>query len=192
MEEPKDEDSGKMMPQIETAPRGEDALALLFEKHSQRVLSAAFRVTGSLQDAEDVLQTVFLRLARRGDGGELDERAGSYLHKAAVNAAIDLLRSRNRSGAVALDEFPQEPVDKADVSPEERQRDRELRRRVRQALLDLPERGARIFALRFFEDLSNKEIASMLGLSQTAVGVNLFRTRRRLRVKLQEFAGGEA
>lgn len=183
-----------MMPSTETAFRPDDALAALFEKHSRRVLNAAYRVTGSRQDAEDVLQTVFLRLARRQQRGRprLDRRAGSYLHKAGVNAAIDLLRARARAGAVPLDDWPNEPVDEGAASPEGEQRDRELRRRLRQALLQMPQRHARIFALRFFEDLSNKEIASMLGVSQTAVGVSLFRTRRRLRAELREFVGGEA
>ena len=55
----------------------------------------------------------------------------------------------------------------------------------------MPERHAQIFALRFFEDLSNKEIATMLGVTQTNVGVSLFRTRRRLRAELREFVGGD-
>lgn len=173
------------------APTPDDILASLYEQHSRRVLSAAYRVTGSRQDAEDVLQTVFLRLARRGESETLDERAGSYLHKAAVNAAIDLLRARTRAKAVALDEWPNEPVDTKGVSPEAGQRDSELRSSLRRALVDMPARHARIFVLRFFEDLSNKEIATMLGVSQTMVGVSLFRTRKRLRSQLQEFVGGE-
>ena len=182
-----------MMPHTETAPASDDALAALFQQHSRRVLSAAYRVTGSRQDAEDVLQTVFLRLSRRhreAGGPGLDERAGSYLHKAGVNAAIDLLRARARAGAVSLDDWPNDPEDRG-VSPEREQRDRELRHRLRQALLEVPEKQAEIFALRFFEDLTNKEIATLLGVSQTSVGVSLFRTRRRLRSELQEFVGGD-
>ena len=186
-----------MMPHSETAPAPDDALAALFQQHSRRVLSAAYRVTGSRQDAEDVLQTVFLRLARRQRRTEsaespLDERAGSYLHKAGVNAAIDLLRARARAGVVPLDDWPNDPVDKVTVSPEGEQRDRELRHRLRQALLEVSEKHAEIFALRFFEDLTNKEIATLLGVSQTSVGVSLFRTRRRLRTELREFVGGDA
>ena len=181
-----------LMPREEPASDHDDVLASLFRQHHGRVLNAAYRVTGSRQDAEDVLQTVFLRLARRGAAVELDERAGSYLHTAAVNAAIDLLRARARSGASALDDWISEPADDKAVSPESAPRDRELRQRLRQALLEVPERHARIFALRFFEDLSNKEIAALLGVSQTAVGVSIFRTRKRLRVELREFVGGEA
>ena len=180
------------MPQKESLASPEDALAGLFRQHSSRVLAAAYRVTGSRQDAEDVLQTVFLRLARRGDDVRLDERAGSYLHKAAVNAAIDLLRARARVRATALDDWPIEPEDREAVSPESDQRDRELRQQLRQALTEVSERHARIFVLRFFEDLSNKEIATLLGISQTAVGVSIFRTRKRLRTRLGEFVGGEA
>ena len=67
------------MPQEDSIANPDNALESLFRQHSRRVLSAAYRVTGSRQDAEDVLQTVFLRLARhekRGQAG-LDDRAGS-------------------------------------------------------------------------------------------------------------------
>ena len=50
-----------------------EVLAALYEEHARQVLAAAFRVTGSRQDAEDVLQTVFLRLMRRWNQLELGE-----------------------------------------------------------------------------------------------------------------------
>ena len=72
-------------------------LERMFQEHHERVFRAAYRVTGNASDAEDVLQTIFLRLARReGDLG-IDEASAGYFHRAAVNAALDLLRSRRRS-----------------------------------------------------------------------------------------------
>lgn len=63
-----------------------------YQQYADRVYRAAYRVTGSSTDAEDVLQTVFLRLARRAPGDSLGEDAGGYLHRAAVHAALDVLR----------------------------------------------------------------------------------------------------
>src|SRR4030042_683880 len=65
----------------------------LFEEHHSLVYRAAYRITGSASDAEDVLQTVFVRLTRSGDAERLDNPA-AYLRRAAVNAALDLLRRR--------------------------------------------------------------------------------------------------
>src|SRR4051812_25517627 len=71
-----------------------------FREHHGRVFRAAHRITGNPQDAEDILQTVFLRLAQKGD--LTAENVPSYLYRAAINASIDLLRAR-REGTVTLD-----------------------------------------------------------------------------------------
>src|SRR3954465_3602868 len=76
----------------------------LFADHHRRVLLAAYRITGSMADAEDVVQTVFLRL---GSGQAIPlKRRGSYLSRGAINGALDLLRRRK----IAL----VEPIDAAD------------------------------------------------------------------------------
>ncbi len=173
-----------------TADPSGDALAELFQKHSRQVLAAAYRVTGSRQDAEDALQTVFLRLASRWDDVGLSSTPGPYLRRAAVNAAIDLLRSRAAAGAVPLDDAG--TPDRHGASPERRHRDREFRRRLRQALLALTDRNAQVFCLRYFEDLTNKEIARALGLSQTRVAVILHRARKRLQPELLDLVRGDA
>jgi RNA polymerase sigma-70 factor (ECF subfamily) len=165
-------------------------LADIFEKHSRQVLAAAFRVTGSRQDAEDALQTVFLRLATRWDRIGLSDTPGPYLRRAAVNAAIDLLRSRATAGSIPLDDLNIEPADRQSVSPERSQRDREFRGALRRALLSLTDRNAQVFCLRYFEELTNKEIAAALNLSQTRVAVILHRARKRLQPELQEFVKG--
>lgn len=158
-------------------------LERIFLENQGRVFRAAFRVTGSASDAEDVLQTVFLRLARR----EVDARdvtfVSSYLYRAAVNTALDVLRARRVS--VPLEEAEQDLPGVADDGV-----DREdLRRRLRRALGGLPSRWAEIFVLRHFEGYGNHEIAEMLGMSRATVGVTLFRARHRLQKALREQAG---
>jgi RNA polymerase sigma-70 factor (ECF subfamily) len=168
------------------------ALEAVFEKHHGAVLRAAYRITGNAMDAEDVLQTVFMRLLRRtpGEPGlDLSQAVGSYLHRAAVNAALDLLRSRRRSRAVGLDDVEQELVDDGRPGPERRSSSRELGRRLRAALSRLSPRQAEIFALRYLEGLGNLEIARLLGSSQTAIAVILYRARQRLQRELRPLQG---
>ncbi|HEV3459894.1 MAG TPA: sigma-70 family RNA polymerase sigma factor [Thermoanaerobaculia bacterium] len=169
-------------------------LAAIFERHHGAVYRAAYRITGNAMDAEDVLQTVFTRLLRRpgsrdetGSHERLDlsQSAGSYLHRAAVNAALDLLRSRRRSRLVALGEVEQELVDEEGPGPERRSSGRELGRRLRTAMSRLSPRQAEIFALRYLEGMGNLEIARQLGSSQTAIAVILHRARHRLQRELQ-------
>jgi RNA polymerase sigma-70 factor (ECF subfamily) len=170
-------------------------LESIWTDYSEPILRAAYRITGSAADAEDVLQVVFLRLARRADRQdgdiELDPRqAGGYLHRSAVNAALDIVRSRQRAGWVPLepvggrDEHPSLEPD-----PERDQANRELRANLRLAISRLSPRAAEIFVLRYFEDVPNRDIAKLLGVSQGLVAVLLHRTRARLRKELAALEG---
>lgn len=169
-----------------------DSLAALYEQHSGKVLAAALRVTGSRQDAEDVLQTVFLRLTRRWAETELTDTVGAYLHRAAVNGGLDLLRTRSRGGSIPLDDMAVELPDTGEASAERLTQGGEFRRELRAALLELPEKSARVFVLRYFEGLGNQEIARMLGIGRVSVAVTLHRARKQLQIKLQQFVEGGA
>ena len=159
-------------------------LERLFLEHQGRVFRAAYRVTGNPTDAEDVLQTVFLRLARREAGAADVSHVSSYLYRAAVNVALDVLRARRES--VPLEDVEAIlPSHDASDGPDRV----EMRGRLRRALATLSPRWAEIFVLRHFEGYANHEIARMLGLSRTVVGVTLFRARRRLQKALQQQAG---
>ena len=91
----------------ETAPVEPFGLERVFREHQGRVFRAAYRITGNVHDAEDVLQTVFLRLARQGEGFAALDNPASYLYRAAINAALDVLRGRR--------ERPDLPIDAADA-----------------------------------------------------------------------------
>jgi RNA polymerase sigma-70 factor (ECF subfamily) len=165
------------------------ALEMLFREHHGAVYRAAYRITGNAMDAEDVLQTVFTRLLRREGQPDLSERAGSYLHRAAVNAALDLMRRRKRSRKVDLDEVGESLVDTADPGPERLRGSRELKTRLREAMSGLSPRQAEIFTLRYLEGLGNLEIARLLGASQTSIAVLLHRARHRLQKELGSLEG---
>lgn len=171
------------------APEATDDLEELFAEHQARVFRAAYRITGNATDAEDVLQTVFLRLLRRDDPPDLTRGAGSYLHRAAVNAALDLLRARKRARSVDLEAAGGVAEPEAE-GPEGQSRRKELVRWLRNATARLSPRAAEIFTLRYVEGYGNKEIAEMLDTSQTAVAVILHRTRHRLGKELRPLVGG--
>ena len=175
---------------LKPVPSAGEELEGLFREHSDQVFRAAYRITGSTVDAEDVLQTVFLRLARRREGVDLRPSPASYLHRAGVNAALDLLRQRARASAVPLDEVAPERLASPQAGPELAERDRELRGALRRAVAGLGERAAELFTLRYFEGYENREIAALLGMSPMVVGVLLHRARARVRKQIGEFYGG--
>jgi RNA polymerase sigma-70 factor (ECF subfamily) len=153
------------------------------------VYRAAYRITGNAMDAEDVLQTVFTRLLRREEQPDLSESAGSYLHRAAVNAALDLMRRRKRSRRVDLEEVGDDLVDTTDPGPERAHGSRELKTRLREAMSRLSPRQAEIFTLRYLEGMGNLEIAKLIGASQTSIAVLLHRARHRLQKELGSLQG---
>ena len=146
----------------------------LFDQYHGMVFRTAYRLTGNAADAEDVLQNIFLRLIRRPPGHQLlDEE--SYLRRAAVNASLDVLRAKQTSSAVPLDEVSV-PASKSNAN--------EIRDCLRRAFARLSPRAAEIFALRYLEDFTNQQIARMLEISQVRVAVTLHRTRRQLQKEI--------
>jgi RNA polymerase sigma-70 factor (ECF subfamily) len=163
-------------------------LETLFRDHGDQIFRTAYRITGSAVDAEDVLQTIFLRLASSKEQRDLSPSPGSYLHRAAVNAALDLMRGRTRSRAVSFESVePTREFTSSDLNPEEAHAESQLRDRVREAVARLGGRAATTFALRYFEGYDNREIAEMLGTSQMVVAVTLHRARTRLRREIGEY-----
>jgi RNA polymerase sigma-70 factor (ECF subfamily) len=148
-----------------------------FHRHKDMVFRAAYRVTGDARDAEDVLQTVFLRLVRNPPLPEI-RSLPAYLHRAAVNASLDLLRRRKEARTLSLDE---ESNHVEALSVNSGQPATEIREWLRQALARLNPRWAEMFVLRFIEDYSNREIAGMMETSPAVVAVLLHRTRAQLK-----------
>ena len=137
--------------------------------------------------------SVYLCALRRSQGDRWPQAMLSqeaYLRRAAVNASLDLLRARSRAASVPIDDMLYEIEERSEAGPERRRHDAEMRRRLRQAIALLSDKSARIFILRYLEECDNKEIAKMLGMSQTAVAVVLHRARHKVREQLGEFIGG--
>lgn len=160
---------------VSTIPKPLDKL---YTANHAMVFRTAHRITGNAEDAEDVLQTVFLRLLKR-DSLDAIDNPESYLRRSAVNAALDIVRARQADNTLELERMP------ASGSCTEL---RDLRDTLRRALAKLPERSAEMFALRFFEGYTNPEIAKLMGISQLVVAVTVHRTRKKLQNELQKGA----
>jgi RNA polymerase sigma-70 factor, ECF subfamily len=169
----------------ETAPDETPALEQVYLEHHQRVFRAAYRITGNASDAEDVLQTVFLRMARKGAATPRVDNLSSYLYRSAVNAALDVVRDRREKPGLGLDAVNGSPPAGGADAPDRLQEASELRAWLRRALGRLSPQAAEVFALRYLEGHENRDIARMLGMSRMAVAVTLHRTRRRLQGELR-------
>lgn len=166
-------------------PPGE--LETLFRAHNGRIFRTAHRITGSAADAEDVLQTIFLRLAKGQETYDLSQNPEAYLSRAAINASLDLMRSRSRAKSVGLDDVNSGVLESTFQSPEAQHADRELQRLIREAVARLGKTAAEMFVLRYYEGHDNQEIARLLGTSPMVVGVVLHRARTKLRSEIGRY-----
>jgi RNA polymerase sigma-70 factor (ECF subfamily) len=150
--------------------------AELYERHYEAVFRAALRVTGRPADAEDVLQTVFLRVLARGEDVEDVAQPAAYFRRAAVNAAVDVLRRRELHAASAYDDM----APHAAVQPPFL-----LKERLRRAIAAVDSDDASLFLLRHVEGLSIEELAAMFKMQKNNVAVRLHRIRQRLQAEMQ-------
>lgn len=147
----------------------------LYQQHSETVYRTALRVTGNPNDAEDVLQNVFLRI--------LDHRLTldpmwspeRYLKRAATNAAIDLIRKRATKAEVDLVEDRDYGSSESTVL---------LKERLRQALAKLAPVDAELFVMCYLEGHSYEELAEQYQLERGTVASRLFRIRAALQKEL--------
>jgi RNA polymerase sigma-70 factor (ECF subfamily) len=148
----------------------------LYECHYAAVYRTALRVTGNPADAEDVLQTVFLRVLNQEAGPEA-RMPEAYFRRAAANAAIDLLRRRTAHAEIRLE----------DASPHQAAKESTvlLKERLRRAIAALEHSDALLFLLRYVEGFSNGELADMFGLEKNNIAVRLHRIRQSLQVEME-------
>jgi len=150
-------------------------IAELYERHYEAVFRAALRVTGNPTDAEDVLQTVFLRVLAHRKEVESASLPAAYFKCAAVNAAVDLLRRRAVHAESVLDEHGAHGAVEPTLL---------LKEQLRRAIATLDDDDATLFLLRFVEGLSNDELAHVFRLEKNNVAVRLHRIRMRLQTEL--------
>ena len=137
----------------------------------------ALAQTGSKEDAEDVYQDVFLRLAQSATEFSSQEHLKAWLLRVAVNRCHDVARLRSRRPAVPLDSMPFEPSDAGPLSPDEV-------RALWEAVGELPASMRVVIHLYYPEGYSGKEIAGLLGLEPSTVRTRLQRARAQLKISL--------
>ncbi len=175
-------------PRAVTSNSGLEELGALFRDHYKGIFRVAYRITGSQSDAEDVLQNVFVRLTPGWVDRDLSPNPRAFLYRAAINASLDLLRSRKRAHSVPLEVVDFDQSSKLMVpTPADDLADSELRELLRQAVAKLEGRAAQAFVLRYYEGYDNGQIAEVLGTSQMVVAVTLHRARTRLRKEIGNY-----
>jgi RNA polymerase sigma-70 factor (ECF subfamily) len=161
-----------------------DELDEVFREHSRLVYRTAFSVTASAQDAEDIVQTLFLQLLRRGFPPDFRKNPRGYLYRAAINRALNVVKSRRRRESV-VDAARRHAATDSPTTADGPEHETDLQRRLVAAIAQLNPRAVEMLVLRYEHDASEAEIGRLLGTSRAVVAVTLFRARARLKKLLR-------
>ena len=155
----------------------------LYRAHAGRLYNLVFRMLGSAQEAEDLLQEVFLNAYRKLGSFRGDSSLGTWLYRLAVNQCLDALRGRHSRMARITDslddEAADEPAAAAPVVPAA-----VSRMDLERAVARLPQGCRAAFILHDVEGFEHNEVAKLLGVSEGTSKSQVHKARMKLRVML--------
>jgi RNA polymerase sigma-70 factor (ECF subfamily) len=181
---------------VEQAQRGDsDAFRVLVERHSRPLYRLAYRLTGDSHSAEDVVQETLFRAYKQIK--RFDGRAafGTWIHRIAVNCALDVVRSRQRRREATPpatgeeEDFQLSSLPAVGPSPERTAQSTQIRELLQKAMADLSDMERCAFTLRHHDGLGIEEIRQALGVQPNAAKHSIFRALRKLRSALEPSLG---
>jgi RNA polymerase sigma-70 factor (ECF subfamily) len=161
-----------------------EAFTELVVRYQRPIYNAAFWILRSADDARDIAQAVFLKVAEHLDEYDSQYRFFSWIYRIAVNESLNLLRRNGHEEA--LDEEADFPESES-ANPEARARAVERTRDIERALLSMSSADRAVIVLRHFSECSYQEIAQILDIDEKTVKSRLFEARNRLRSLLQDY-----
>ncbi|MGN1084441.1 MAG: sigma-70 family RNA polymerase sigma factor [Lachnospiraceae bacterium] len=165
-------------------------LEALMRTYGNDVLRMAYCYVKDYDTAEDIFQEVFIKANAKAESFRGESTVKTWLLRITVNACKDYLKSAYRQRVTMLSEEEEARLPAADMIEEIEQR--QDRKRVREALLKLPEKYREVLVCLYFEERSVAETAKLLGLSEGTVKSRLSRARERFRAILEEEQKGGA
>ena len=169
------------------------AMHELYERNRNRVYSLAYRYTGNVADAEDILQDTFIKAFSSLQKCQLNENSyfATWLYRIAVNCSLDhFRRHRRHENNVELNENLTTAAANEDAAtPESEYVRSELAHQVRRGLERLTDRKRMVVVLRHYQQLKIGEIAATMGCSQGSVKKQLFRALAQLKKELPACIG---
>lgn len=161
----------------------------LFRKYYANLLFYAIRIVGE-EDAEDIVQEVFVELWRKKESVTVGEQIQAFLYRAVYTRALNVLKHRDIKNG--YETVMQEIYNKraAFYRPDDndvvkRIENRELRKDITDAIGELPEKCKLVFKLSYLHDMKNKDIAETLGISLRTVEAHMYKALKFLRNRLE-------
>lgn len=169
-----------------------EAFEEFVNRYSLRVLTLANRVTKNREDAEDVMQEVFVSVMRKIQAFRGQSTFSSWIYRVTLNCALMKLRKRRQDKSLSMEEMLSQVlsvpnrVNTFNSEGEASRRRSELREALMAAINALPRDYRPVFILRDVDGFSSIEVSEMLGISVPAVKSRLHRSRLALQRELSD------
>lgn len=155
----------------------------LYRQHAGRLYNLAFRMAGSAQEADDLLQEVFLHAHRKLGSFRGDSSLGTWLYRLGMNQCLDYLRGRQARADRAMDSFEDDGVAEP-VAPAPAVPSAISRMDLERAIARLPPGCRAAFLLHDVEGFEHQEVARILGVSEGTSKSQVHKARMKLRAML--------
>lgn len=175
---------------VDAARRGDrDAFKTLFERYHRRAYALALGVVRNPDDALDLVQDAFIKAHKYLDKFEGNSSFYTWLYRIVMNLCIDHLRKHRRIKPVELDEAKLEDDDPLlpkllGGNPGRALVDKQIRKRIDEALAELSENHRMVLVMRELEGLSYEEMAQAMGCSKGTIMSRLFHARKNMQKRL--------
>jgi RNA polymerase sigma-70 factor (ECF subfamily) len=147
------------------------AFETIYKQYEKPMLSVAYRMLNTREDAEDALQNAFVNLYRKISQFKFDSAFSTWLYRIVVNACLDKLKQRKSSSHVPLDHFDEHPEHGHS----------ELGYHLQKAIDGLPPKMKACFVLFAVEGFKQREIADILNMKEGTIKAQVFEAKARLR-----------
>lgn len=159
-----------------------EAFEMLYRQHAGRIYALASRMTGSVDQGEDLLQEIFLQAYRKLDGFKGDAALGTWLYRLALNHCLDFVRSRQARNNKVTDTLD----DERSFEPTAVRETPIPRIDLERAIARLPEGCREAFVLHDVEGFDHKEVGKLLGIAEGTSKSQVFKARTKLRAWLTQ------
>lgn len=149
----------------------ERGFKMLMDAFQEPIYNYIRRLVVSHEDAEDVLQEVFIRVFRHLDQFRSESSLSTWIYRIATNESLRLLNGRKEEGTIASEEIKEELMSKLQAS-DYIDYENELAVKFQEAILSLPEKQRLVFNLRYYDELEYEEIARILDSKVDTLKVN--------------------
>lgn len=158
------------------------AFSILVQRHTERFYRLAFRMCGRKEDAEDIVQESFVKLWNKREQWDPSRGAKftTWFYRVVSNGSLDYLRKKKPVSSDVFVDLAEDETPRQDKRMENMQEEE----MIEAAIQDLPERQRMALNLCFYEGISNKEAADIMGVGVKALESLLMRAKKSLKDRL--------